>query len=251
MADLAGAALPQGAATWQVLPLLCSAPPLGALWGCLFAGTGRVTRGSHPNQLSDSLSPLAPRLTHSHKDPGRQELPHFANEVTQAVNRLPERFESRLPSGQQLGLFFSGQPPGQGLSLLHRLEVIPGELGAPLSQRLTWSHCKGWGIVSPWISPPSPWDPRMLGGGPEQPQAPGLWSLVPGPFWLPGLGSPDSPKDELSCLIAAEDGGSPYPRGCGSNTTFVSNRQWRLRGYRAQARLGQGRGPGEALGCPA
>lgn len=101
--------------------------------------------------------------------------------------------------------------------------------------------------MSPWISPPSPWNPRMLGGGPEQPQAPGLWSLVPGPFWLPGLGSPDSPKNELSRLIAVEDAGSPYPRGCGSNTTFVSNRQWRLRGHRAQARLGQGRGPGDAL----
>lgn len=99
------------------------------------------------------------------------------------------------------------------------VEVIPPtpRLGGSLRATL----CLGEGVTLNF-STLLPGAQECWLGGQTSLWVPGLWSLVPGPAASQGWVLRTAPKNELSCLIVAEDGGSPSPRGCGSNTTFVS-----------------------------
>lgn len=68
------------------------------------------------------------------------------------------------------------------------------------------------GRASLLVSPSFSWRPGILGRGPEQPRGSRLVEPCSRPFLAPKAGySLTPPENELSRLIAAENGGSPYP----------------------------------------
>lgn len=123
-----------------------------------------------------------------------------------------------------------GVPQARGSVPSCRQGLLVG-LGAPSGPHCTWGGCH------PVSLHPFPGAQKCWVGGQINLRAPGLWSLVP------GLGSLQTPPSELSSLIAAEDGGSPYPGAVAPTPPLFLNKQRPP----AQARLGQGRGPGDAL----
>lgn len=87
---------------------------------------------------------------------------------------------------------------------------------------------------------PRPWRARW--GVRSDFWLPGLCSLVPGPSGSQGWVLRTPPKNELSLLIAAEDGESPYP-GAGAPTPPLFLNNGLLRGHLAQAGPGHRKGP--------
>lgn len=174
---------------------------------------------------------------------GDRHYAHFTKEEAEARDLTPYKIQSSQRSAVCLFPLDKGLPrPGpQTWEGPQRSGDFPGQRRIhPLSLRGSLGRLDlGEGV--PQVSP-SPGDQECWVGGQGSPgvQACGALSLG----WVLR-----SPQNELRGLIAAADGGSPWPGAAAPRPPlFVNNGL--LRG-RAQARLGQERGLGVHSACPA
>ena len=195
-------------------------------------------------QTSDLNFPDGTASLDSIKDHGRQELPHFTNEEGETCKLTSWQFASKAPSGQKKCLFrLDPDPPGQELCPLPQLWTLqledPPQPGGPSQGHVV----PGRGCHPESLYPLS-LGPRNAGWGARP--ASGLQAcgaLFQAPSGSQGWVLRTAPKNELSCLIVAEDGGSPYPGAAAPTPPLFLNRQWAAKRPPAPAQIRQGRGP--------
>lgn len=149
------------------------------------------------------------------KTVGDRKYPHLTSEETEAheLTSYKTQFSSvstplRCGDLQAKTTDLGCSQESWGLPRSEQILPQPGGGRGAASSGPWWTQGRASLVVSPSFS----WRPGILGGGPEQPPGSRLVEPCSRPFLAPKAGySLTPPKNELSRLIAAENGGSPYP----------------------------------------